>query len=115
MELESAGAFALGAAAGAAAGAVALGGLVLAVRREGRLAPQRLMKATALRFGLTLVAALVLAFALERPAAIRAFVGLAVSYAVLLLVETRWALARARHDAAQASAGSEQRRRDVGQ
>lgn len=114
MELESTAAVVLGAAAGAAAGAVALGGLVLAVRREGRLAPQRLLKATALRFGLTLVAALVLAFALERPAAIRAFVGLAASYAVLLVIETRWALARARGDAA-GNAGSEQRRRDVGQ
>lgn len=114
MELEPLAAVALGFAAGAVAGAVALGGLLAAVRREGRLAPQRLMKATALRFGLTLVAAAALGLALERAAAIRAFVGLAASYAVLLVIETRWALARARGDAA-GSAGSEQRRRDVGQ
>lgn len=114
MELDSTTAVALGAAAGLVAGAVALGGLVAAVRREGRLSPQRLMKATALRFGLTLIAAVALALTLERPAAIRAIVGLAASYAVLLVIETRWALARSRGDAA-GDAGSEQRRRDVGQ
>jgi len=115
MELDSAAAFVLGATAGAAAGAVALAGLVRALRREGRLAPVGLMKATALRFGLTLAAALAIALALERESALKALAGLSVSYVVLLVVETRWALTRARGEAAGSGAVAQERRPDVGQ
>jgi hypothetical protein len=111
MEIEIAADFALGALSGAVAGGIAMAGMLRAVRREGRLAPERLMKATAWRFGLTLLVALVLGLALDPASALRAIGGLALSYAVILVVETRWALARVRREAA----GSEKRRADVGQ
>jgi hypothetical protein len=111
MELDSAKDFALGAIAGAVAAGIAAVGMLRSVRREGRLAPERLMKATAWRFGLTLILALVLALALAPASALRAIAGLVASYAVLLVIETRWALSRARRDAAETG----QRRRDVGQ
>ncbi len=88
---------ALAAAAGfgvaALAGLAALLWLWRASAGGKPLGPQALLGATALRFGLTLGGALVLALGWRSEAA-AALAGLGVGYLALLVVETRWAVGR---------------------
>lgn|SRR5690606_18158542 len=103
-------AFGWGLAAGLAAGAVPL---IALLRGAGRPAgPKRTLALTAVRFALTLLAAGLLALLLERPATVRAFLGLALAYGLLLVIETWWATAQARRAGAVEAA---KRRSEVGQ
>ncbi len=86
-------AFLTGAAASGAAVLAGFAYLAKAERVAGLFPPPTLLKATALRFGLTLAGALGLAFGWRRQAA-PALAGLVATYLALLAVETRWAVKR---------------------
>lgn len=105
MAVEVAGAVLLGAAASGLAAAAGFALLARDRRRAGRIGTDSVLRATALRFGLTLLGALGLALGLDRSDAVPALAGLGATYLALLVVETRWAMGRTRTAAAPGNTG----------